>query len=104
MKRKYCLGEKVFWIEMVDLKDDRLDIVCAKLAVANILMSALKDSRADRLLVTATFPHVYMRTSLPEGLSANTYYLSFRTFLGFISNLTKYHEIQDEIDWIKYGF
>ncbi len=103
MRRKYKLGSKKFWIEVVNLNDERIDQRNARPVNAGVLLSGIISSQITHLLITATFPIVYLRTKVDAGYSQSTYVLSYRPWLGFASYLEQV-PLGEEPDWVRYGF
>lgn len=99
----YKLESKKFWIEIVNLNDKRIDHRNARPINAGTLLSVIVGSQITHLMITSTFPIVYLRTKIDTKYSQFTYVLNYRPWLGFAAHLEQVDSVE-EPNWIKYGF
>jgi len=96
------LGEVQVQIEVVDSVDPRINRKNNQPLSASGLKQLLLAFPLSKLLVTATMPQVFLVIVVGTARS-RTYQMPYRSFLGFVSQLTT-PEPKIKPDWMIYGF
>ena len=104
MKCKYLIDDREIWIEVISLEDPRIDDHCAKSISASALLNMVKTNQISRILLTSTYPIIYLRMATPYGGLRFTYSVKYRLFLSFATNLLSFDDEPEEPDWFRYGF
>lgn len=97
----YYLEEHKVRIQVIDITDAMLDIQHSRFLSPKILKAMVLSLKDCTINVTPTLPNVFFYLE-SVGTYTRTYNLSYRTFLGFVSELVVQEE--KDLDWRICGF
>jgi hypothetical protein len=97
---KYQLGSTELTLRVLSVDDARIDITRSFPMRAVQLKRWLNCFDQPVLYVTSTTPLVFFMLQS----SLETYNMSYRAFLGFVSQLSLYEEPVVSLEWKKLGF